>query len=272
MAHHRTIDRVAYIMEFVASHSEGVTLSEIAAAVGAPVSSIHMLLEGLVSVGYLDRTAARYVLGPAPYVLTLRAQQSPAQMVTHRDLEVLAEEDNFTVLLCVRVGDHVVSIDEAGFDPMLQHMARARLRIPALQSCLGRVFVAALNDREMHEYLRRHQQQDLVEAFLGELAAIRSSGVALDLVKGFVPRGGTGTEVAVLAAPVYDREGRPIASVAIGQDPAYVSSHLQALTELLLRHCQHWATRQNVAESLYDRPHPASPKDSTAARRRRAAS
>lgn len=250
MAHHRTIDRVAHMLELIASRPEGVTLSEVAGAIGAPTSSAHVLLDGLVSVGYVDRAGARYVLGPAPYVLTLQAQQSPAQMVTHNDLVRLADEGDFTAILGVRVGDDVVFIDEAGDDPMLQHIARARARRPTLESVVGWVLIAALEDREMHEYLRRHKRQDLVDDFLGALAGIRASGVAVGVAKGFSPRVGPGTETGVVATAVRDRSGRAIASVAIGQHPAYVADHLEEIRHVLLSHSRHWSTRQSTTESI----------------------
>lgn len=250
VAHHRTIDRVARMLELLASRPEGVTLSEVANVVGAPTSSAHVLLDGLVSVGYVDRMGPRYVLGPAPYVLTLQAQQSPAQMVTHHDLARLADEGEFTVTLGVRVGDDVVFVDEAGDDPMLQHIARTRMRRPTLESVVGWVLIAALGDREMHEYLRRHERQDLVDDFLGALPGIRASGVAVGVAKGFSPRVGPGTETGVVATAVRDRSGRAIASVAIGQHPAYVAKHLDEIRQMLLDHCRHWSTRQSTAESI----------------------
>ncbi len=137
LARHRTIDRVAQILELVATTPEGVTLSEIAPVVGAPVSSVHVLLDGLVSAGYVDRVGARYMLGPAPYILTLQARQSPARLVTHGDLERLSTEGEFTVILGVRVGDDIVYIDEAGDDPLLQHIARTHMRRPTLEGVAG---------------------------------------------------------------------------------------------------------------------------------------
>lgn len=243
VARHRTIDRVAQILELVATTSEGVTLSEIAPVVGAPISSVHVLLDGLVSAGYVDRVGARYLLGPAPYILTLQARQSPARLVTHGDLERLSAEGDYTVILGVRVGDDIVFIDEAGDDPMLQHIARTHLRRPTLEGSPGWVLVAALDELELHDYLRRHERQDLVGIFLGELAGIRETGVAYSVAHGFTPRSGRGEDTGVLATAVRDHTGRAIASIAIGQHPDYVTTHLQEMTEVLLRHSRQWSTR-----------------------------
>ena len=254
MARHRTIDRVAHMLELIASRPEGVTLSEVAKVVGAPTSSVHVLLDGLLSAGYVDRASSRYVLGPAPYVLTLQANQGASRLVTHHDLERLSTEGAFTVVLGVRVGDDVVIIDEAGDDPVLQHLARSRTRNLALQGVGGWVLIAAMEDGEMHEYLRRHERQDLVHVFLEQLAGIRATGVAVGLAKGFSPRAGPGNDTGVLATAVRDHNGRAVAYIAIGHHPRYVEDHRGEMAEILLRHSNHWSTRRSTSETIDDEP------------------
>jgi DNA-binding IclR family transcriptional regulator len=72
-AHHRTVDRVAELLEAAVAHPEGATLTQLARWVDAPVSSVQKLVDGLVAVGYLDEAGRRYRLGPAPSVLSIRA-------------------------------------------------------------------------------------------------------------------------------------------------------------------------------------------------------
>lgn len=237
------------MLELVALHPEGLTMSEIASAVAAPISSIKDLLNGLVRTGFLDRNQNHYILGPAPYMLTLRARQTPARSITHHDLELLAREGGFTVILGVRVGDDVVYIDEAGDHPVLQHRARTRARTPLLDSVAGKVLIASLPDAEMHEYLRRNQHKDLVAEFLAGVTAIRSSGVAVELHRGISPRPGyPGIETGTVAAAVHDHQGRVVGAVVIGHDPEYFNAHLDNMIEQLLRHTRHWATRRGTTE------------------------
>lgn len=254
MARHRTIGRVARILALVASRSEGSTLSELASELDAPTTSILDLLNGLTETGYLNRVGARYLLGPAPYVLTLAARQSPADLVTHTDLDLLAAEGSFTVLLGVRVGDDIVWIDDAGGHPLVEHFARTHQRVPLLGGVAGKALVAALPDQELHEFLRRHPDKDRVVEFLGELTAIREGGVVTGLVKGFTPRVGPGDETGLMAVAVRDQDGRPIAVVVIGQHPDFVRDHFDEVAATLRRHAEHWATRRSAAEGLAPRP------------------
>ena len=124
-AHHRTIDRVASLLDVVAARPGGVTLTGLAHAVGAPVSSVQKLVDGLTAVGFLDEHDRRYALGPAPYVLALRAGLPPVQTVRHARLERLADRLGVPVLLAVRLGDDAVHVDRAGLDEAFDVVAEA---------------------------------------------------------------------------------------------------------------------------------------------------
>src|ERR671935_2575050 len=80
---HRTVDRIAAIQETVASRPEGISLTQLARRMDAPVSSIQKLVNGLVATGYLAEVGRRFVLGPAPYVLSVRAGRPPVRTLRH---------------------------------------------------------------------------------------------------------------------------------------------------------------------------------------------
>jgi len=239
------------MLEFVATRNEGATLSEIAAALDAPVSSIRDLLAGLVSTGFLDRIRTRYVLGPLPYLLHLHAGQPSAASIRHDDLEALlselealSDEPGFTVLLTVRVGDELVFVDEAGGHPLLEHWARLRLRIGLLHSAQGKVILAALDDEELRLYLRRQSEEELAASFSREREEIRRTGVIVDEVHGIVPRvNHPRSDTTVVTTAVRDRSGRPIASVSVGHDPEFFARNLDKIFDILLRHASQWEDR-----------------------------
>ncbi|MEL5959574.1 helix-turn-helix domain-containing protein [Streptomyces sp. CLV115] len=80
---HRTVERITRILELVASHPGGYTLTEIATKLDDPKSSIQGFVNGLVDTGYLEELDKRYFLGAAPYMLTLRADRMPARNIRH---------------------------------------------------------------------------------------------------------------------------------------------------------------------------------------------
>jgi len=241
---HRTVDRISQVLELVAGRHEGLTLSELARDVSAPVSSMQGLVNGLVATGFLDRSGSRYFLGPAPYALTLQARQNMARLVTHGDLTNLAEDGGHTVMFAVRIGDDAVTIDEAGNQPLLQYLARTRQRVPLLTASVGKVMLAALPDDDMHDYLRRSPRQDLVSEFVSELSAIRQTGVSASVWPDTPPGGDPESKTGVVATVVRDHAGRVVGAACIGHDFEYFKKHLGQMTQTLLRHVRHWETRQ----------------------------
>lgn len=214
---HRTVDRVAALLEAAVARPEGATLTTLARAVGAPVSSVQKLVDGLVAVGYLDETARRYRLGPAPSVLSARAGR-PAVRVGHAELEALARRIDLPVQLAVRVGDEAVWVDWAGADEAFDYALSSRVRRPLAESAAGRVLLAHLTEDQRRDVLAR-SGLDAAEAVALLDAAVRirergcEAGESGRLLPGAqavaVPvrdRGRDGVEV-VAALSAADRRG-----------------------------------------------------------------
>ena len=120
---HRTVDRIAAILEFAARSHAGITLSEIAKKLAAPVSSVQGLINGLVSAGYLEEHDRRYFLGSAPYLLNRLAGRQPVSTVTHSDLEEIHEKTGLTTVLSIAVGQNIFYVDYCSSDPRFAYLA-----------------------------------------------------------------------------------------------------------------------------------------------------
>src|SRR5215472_5271867 len=125
---HRMIDRMATILELAARSRHGITLTEFARELGAPVSSIQGLVNGLAATGYLDERDRRYVLGPAPFLLTRLAGRLPVTSVTHADLTALHDETRLTAVLAIVVGSDLYYVDYASADPQYAYLAEGFVR------------------------------------------------------------------------------------------------------------------------------------------------
>jgi DNA-binding IclR family transcriptional regulator len=233
---HRTIDRVTQILEVVAGRPEGCTLTELSTELDAPKSSIQGFVNGLVHTGYLDEHDRRYLLGPAPYMLTLRANRLPARTVGHDDLVALNEESGCTVLLGVRVGQHVVYVDDAGEGMYLQFIARTRARRPLLETAAGQVLLAALPEDELHRFLQRHPDHAAVERYLDTLPEIRKTGIAVN-ESSPVPK------TSAVARQVRNGAGHVVASVTLSGRPEDVLTRVDELSAMLRAATDAWAGR-----------------------------
>lgn len=206
--HHRTVDRVVSALEMIARSPDGLTLTSVAEALGAPKSSTQQLLSGLVATGYLDGDGKRYVLGPGPQLLCLMAGLPIFPRVPHENLVALNAALNRSVYVGVRFGDSCISVDQVGLTNYWDFTSWDRSRRPLLTSAAGKILLAEMSDADLHGLLSqaRREEPKNVATFLEELPEIKSTQLAYNI-------GRTDPEVIAVATPVYDSSGVFVAAV-----------------------------------------------------------
>lgn len=233
---HRTIDRVVQILEFVATKPDGATLTEIARALGAPVSSIQGFINGLVATGYVDEEGRHYLLGAGPYILTLRSNRMPARTVRQQDIDEIGEATGCSALLGIRLGWHLVYVGNYGDSPHLQYLSQTRVRRPMLTTVGGRSLLASLEVDDLNEYLAEQADQDAVHAFLSDVDEIRRTGFAVNLFSEF-------SKTTTIARPVRDRTGAVVATVVLGAPREELEPRLDEVKQVMRDRTDEWATR-----------------------------
>lgn len=225
---HRTVDRIAEILELVASNRHGMTLTEIANDVGAAKSTIQGFVNGLVHAGYLEEQGRRYHLGPAPYVLSARSSRVRLRdLPPHDELVALHERLDCSVLVGILVGRNVVYIDYVGTNPTEQYFMKTQPRRPTLHTAAGEVLLAHLGPEAMHEFLAREESQEDVTAFLDRVERIRADG--LTVIPDSIASGSS-----AIATVLRDTTGRVHASLTIaGPRERVLREQTQLSAELL---------------------------------------
>lgn len=234
---HRMVDRVAAIMETVARSGTGMTLTEVAKALEAPISSTQGLLNGLVAVGYLDERARIYTLGTAPYLLNVIAGRPPVTSVSHEQLTALHRETGLTTTLATDVGDDLFYVDYVSSDPHYAYLAENRLRRSLLRTSSGWLLLADREQRDIWAYLnaRPPEEADFTDRFLSALGELRETGVCI--APGVAVDGGDGVSVAL-------REGgRTIATVGVIGKREVIRSRGQELAAACVEHAAAWNLR-----------------------------
>lgn len=234
---HRMVDRVAAILELVARSNSGLTLTAVAKALDAPVSSTQGLINGLVAVGYLDERERVYTLGTAPYLLNVIAGRPPVTNVSHEQLRALHSETGLTTALSTDVGDDLFYVDHVSIDPHYDYVAENRLRRSLLRTSAGWLLLADRERRDIWAYLnsRPGDEADIVEQFLRSLDELRETGVCIS------PRvavdGGDGVSVALR------ERGRTIATVGVIGKAEEIRARRDDLAATLLRYARNWGMR-----------------------------
>ncbi|MGV0836828.1 IclR family transcriptional regulator [Mycolicibacterium thermoresistibile] len=227
------IDRVAGILELVARNREGLTLTELARQLDAPLSSLQGLANGLVAAGYLDEYDRRYHLGGAPYLLNLMAGRPLVTQVGRRELEAVHAETGLTTLLSVVVGQAVFYVDSCSSTPRYDYLAKNLVRRSLIRTSSGWVLLAGLNRRDLWGYLSTLPDEDEEnrERFLHELEYIQETGVCA------APRI---SSVADGVAVAVREEGRTVAAVSVVGPHDDIRGRRDQLVELLTAHRRRW--------------------------------
>jgi DNA-binding IclR family transcriptional regulator len=211
---HRTVDRVIEILETVSLSQRGVTLAELATAMGAAKSSVQELTNGLLARGYLIEEDRRFHLGPGPFILAARANKLAALSLNHEFVAELSQVLDCTVLVGVRVGDSIVFTDFVGEEsPSLSFVARTHARRPLYSSAAGKTLLANVPDAEMYRLLdlAGPEQAGEVRQFLADLPEIRSRRLAFN-------RGITLADAFAVATPLLAPDGSLIAAISAAVD------------------------------------------------------
>lgn len=236
-ARHRTVDRVAEILEFTARAHGGTTLSEIAKKLGAPVSSVQGLVNGLVATGYLDEHNRRYVLGSAPYLLNRMAGRQPVSTVTHTDLSHIHEQSGLTTVLSIAVGPNIFYVDYCSSDPRFAYLAENYVQRSLIRTSAGWVLLAGMDKRDQWAYLRgvEDAERPLIDRFFATLPQIEQTGVC---AAPNASEHGDGISIAV-------RENdKTVAAVGIISTHEEISSRRDELTAILTDQARQWSARQ----------------------------
>jgi DNA-binding IclR family transcriptional regulator len=179
---HRTVDRVAAILEAAASNPDpGVRLATLAELLDAPKSSLHGLVKGLVAVGYLTERSGAYKLGPGLHALLGSAERPSVSEVARPVMQRLRDRFDETVMVGQLIGGHVVYIAGMESRQPIRYSPMLNQRRPVLPTSMGKIFVAELDERPRRAHVERFtSNQRRRRALRTELAEVRRTDVAIN--------------------------------------------------------------------------------------------
>lgn len=223
---HRTVSRITTILEATSDAANGLRLADFAQILGAPKSSVHGLVKGLVARGYLTERGGVYALGPAIETLVATPARPTLIAAARSTLENVQRECNETVMLCSLVGDSVVYVDLVESDQMIRYSAPLRRRRPLYPTSAGKCFLAHFSPARRISYLQEHESDvERHPAIELELTNVRQEGVAYN-------RGETVADVFAVAAPVIVGT-RVVACLAVAGPHARMGDVLPKVGEVL---------------------------------------
>lgn len=209
------VGRAALLLSVFDSGHPSLGLSEIARRSTLPKATVHRLAGQLVHHGFLERDGDGYRLGVLLFELGQRVPRSrvlrDAALPFLEDLFVASRE---TVHLAVQVGTDVMYIDKLVGHSSGRTPSQVAGRLPLHCTATGKAILASLSEEELDEYLSRPlgrvTRHTIVvpDVLRADLRTVRGNGWAVEREEtliGFVS----------VAAPIFDRDERPLAALSV---------------------------------------------------------
>lgn len=180
--------RTIEILELLASESQPLTLTAIAARLPMPISSLHQLLKTLVARGWLDTpTPGGYIIGVRALLIGMSfIERDPVVRAMGPLLTALRSELGETVHLARLDGSHIVYLASRESEHQLRSVSRVGQSLSAHATALGRAALATLDDAEIRrlfpgplERLTDHTICD-TEDLVRDIERIRARGWAYE--------------------------------------------------------------------------------------------
>lgn len=184
----KSAGRVLEIFEFFAHRHAPATVSEVASALGFPLSSTSVLLKSLRSLGYLDQDPRTRDYAPTIRFAVLGTwifeRFFAGEEAIPRLMDELQAETGETIVLAMQHGIHVDYIRILQSTRPVRFHIRPGSRRPIHLPAAGKVLLAQQRDEDVAAVIRRvnaargNTRPVQLKAFLEEMAEIRLHGHA----------------------------------------------------------------------------------------------
>jgi len=187
---HRPTSRVLDILERLASTEDGLTLTEIAAQVGAPKSSLFPFVHTLLQRRYLelDKATGKYTIGLHAFALSASYLETHSlyRMIT-AEMRNVVDECSEVCQLGVLEGGDVLYIGKVDSPEAIRLVSHVGKRLPANCTAIGKALLSQHTEQEIRALYTRGLPS-LADAsvtdfqeLLRQVNAVNDLGYAMDI-------------------------------------------------------------------------------------------
>ncbi|WP_240041393.1 IclR family transcriptional regulator [Paenibacillus ginsengarvi] len=214
----KSADRVLDILELFAGEQDAYSITDIATRLDMPASSAYMLVQNMLSRGYLeaDRSGKMFHIGYKIFEIRTRYMRSTSLISEfYRVADKIVDGLNETVFLGVRGGDQLIYIAEKQVSTPLRFTNQFGKTLPLYASASGKMLLVNCSADEIRSLYPSGELKGLtastltsVDRLLEQVDTARKEGLAYNL-------GETVHDVHCIAGPIYDSEGTIVASMSV---------------------------------------------------------
>ena len=224
----QSVDRSLMILEELARHKKGCGVTALANAMGLHKSTTHRLLTSLLNRGYVkqDLETNNYCLGTKLLFLAGALLESmDLRHIARPYIQDLANKTQEIVHLAVLDGEEAVYIDkvESIRANAIRIYSQIGKRVPLHSTGVGKVLLCDMDFDKVKTLLKEEDMTRYTfntitnyKDFEIELKKIKAQGYGFDEIE-------HEEGIRCVAAPIYDRNGKVIASISIAGPIIYVT-------------------------------------------------
>jgi len=234
------LDKSLDLLESLVAHPDGLTLTELTAAIKIPKNSAFRIASTLTLRGYLNRDEASKHYSVSRKLLALGHNAIGGRRLTELadpHLKALRDDTGETALLGTLSGNSGVVLDQVASSHPVKVMVEIGHPFPLLTAAPAKAILAFLDPEQQKRLIqsiqfKAHTKTTLrtAAAYQKELKTAAAEGVAYD-------RREESLMFACVAAPVFDHKGAPVAALWIsGPADRVTPEKMPALGKIVHRH------------------------------------
>jgi IclR family pca regulon transcriptional regulator len=213
----RSIDRGLAVIAALGHPGGGLTLAEVARAIGVTRASARRTLLTLERLGYLRSDDRVFSLTPKLLTVGHGYRSSLALPdVARPHLQQLMDATDEFCSVSVLDGDETLCVARVAPARIMNVAMPVGTRLPAYATCVGRVLLAALGPDELESYLGRVELRALTPATRSSAPALRHELDRVRRQRYAVVDQELERGLRSAAAPIRDTAGRVIAAANLG--------------------------------------------------------
>lgn len=223
----QSVDRAGDILETLAKNKNGCGVTEISNILGLHKSTVHRILATLLRKGYVEKDleSGNYKLGIK--ILLLGASildRMDLRNIARPYIQDLSNKTKEIVHIAILDEGKAVYIDKVESpNRSIRMYSQVGKRAPLHCTAVGKVLLAGLRDEEVEKILNREGMPRFtsttitdIQKMKNELSKIRKQGYGLDETE-------HEEEIRCVAAPIFDRNGKVVASISISVPIIYLT-------------------------------------------------
>lgn len=226
------IDRALQVLDYLYETGSPAGVYAIAKAIGAPLSTVYVIIDDLVEKNLLSRNSDSSVwLGARLYHYGLAYARSLDFLnVANHEMHNLSRVSGETVQVCGRDGDHMMVLAMADGPGHFQVTSRVGTRVPLNWTASGRLLVGHLSEKERLDLFEHCAKSSPTGRAVIDPAVLSESAKLALQARISIQAGESDYAVACIASPICDEKGACIATISIVLPEQKIADHPERYT------------------------------------------